>query len=63
MDWNDQLKGTWCGGHTMQYTDQVPQKHTLEGNRILLTNVTPIKTIKEIKNIWETIFQRDRKKL
>ena len=34
------------GGHTMQYTDHVSEKYTLETYMILLTNVTPINLIK-----------------
>ena len=33
------------GGHTMQYTDHVTQKCTLETYIILLNNVTPINLI------------------
>ena len=33
---------TWCGEHTVHYTDDVLQNCTLETYIILLTNVTPI---------------------
>ena len=35
-----------CGEHTIQYTDNVLQNYTLETYIILLTNVTPINSIK-----------------
>ena len=37
---------TWGGEHTIQYTDDVLQKCTPESCIILLTNVTPIHSIK-----------------
>ena len=36
---------TWGGEHTIQYTDDVLQNCTLETNIILLTKVTPVKSI------------------
>ena len=41
---------TWGGEHTMQYTDDVLQTHTPEAYIILLNNVTPINSIKSLKN-------------
>ena len=38
---------TWDGEHTIQYTHDVLQNCTPETYIILLTNVTPIKTIKK----------------
>ena len=40
---------TLGGGHTMQYTDAVSQKCTLETYIFLLTNVTSTHLIKKIK--------------
>ena len=40
---------TLGGGHTMQYTDHVSQKSTLETYITLLANVTPINLIKKNK--------------
>ena len=40
---------TLGGGHTMQHTDHVSQKFTLETHMVLLTNVTPINLIKKNK--------------
>ena len=40
---------TWGGEHTMQYTGDVFQNHTPEMRVILLTNVTPINSIKNNK--------------
>ena len=37
---------TWGGEHTMQYTDDILQNCTPETYIILLTNVTPINSIK-----------------
>ena len=44
--------GRWLdlgGGHTVQYTDHVPQKPTLETYGLLLANVTPINLIEKLK--------------
>ena len=41
---------TWGGEHTIQYTDDVLLNCTPETCIILLTNVTPINSIKTIKN-------------
>ena len=42
------IEGDWTldGEHTIQYTDDVLQNYTLETYEILLTNVTPINSIK-----------------
>ena len=40
---------TWGGEHTMQYTNDVLQNCTSETYIILLTNVTPINSIKNQK--------------
>ena len=37
---------TWGGEHTIQYSDDILQNCTSETYRILLTNVTPLKSIK-----------------
>ena len=37
---------TWGGEHTIQYADDVSQNCTLETYMILLTDVTPINSIK-----------------
>ena len=37
---------TWDGEHTIQYTDDVLQNCTSETHIILLTNFTPINSIK-----------------
>ena len=44
------MKGdlTWSGEHTVQYTDDILQNCTPDTHIILLTNVTPINTIKNI---------------
>lgn len=39
---------TWRGEHTIQYTDDVLQTSTTENDIILLTNVTPVNSIKKI---------------
>ena len=44
---------TWGGEHTVQYTDDVLQKRTSETYTILLTNVTPINSI---KNMYPILF-------
>ena len=41
---------TWGGEHTIQYTDDVLENCTPETYIILLTNVTPINSIKKKKN-------------
>ena len=40
---------TLGGGHTMQYTDDVPQEHTLETSTVTLAKATPGHFIKEPK--------------
>ena len=42
---------TWGGEHTIQYTDEVLQNCARETYIILLTNVTPINSIKNFKSI------------
>ena len=41
---------TWGGEHTMQYTDDILQNCTPETYIILLTNVTPMNSVKKNKN-------------
>ena len=40
---------TWGGEHTIHYTDDVLQNYASETYIILLTNVTPINSIKKEK--------------
>ena len=40
---------TWCGEHTKQYTDYVLQNSIPETYIILLTNVSPINSMKTLK--------------
>ena len=42
---------TWGGKHTLQYTIEVLQNCTPETYIILLTNVTPINSIKILKTM------------
>ena len=47
---------TLDGGHTIQNTDLVSQKCTLEAYMTLLTNVTPIHLIR--KAIWDDLAMK-----
>ena len=52
---------TWGGEHTMPYTDDVLQNRTPETYVILLTNVTPIYSIKIInknKKVQSVDFEK-----
>ena len=46
---------TWGGEHTMQYRDDVLQNSTCETYIILLTSVTPISSIKNLRNTAGTV--------
>ena len=42
---------TWGGEHTIQYTDDISQNYAPETYVILLTNVTPKNSIKNVKGV------------
>ena len=50
------MKGnlTWAGDHTIQNIDDILRNHTPETHIILLTNVTPINSIKNNIKIGHT---------
>ena len=48
---------TWDGEHTIQYTDDVLQNCTPETYIILLTNVTPINSIRKKRQQMRALYK------